>query len=57
MLGVLLKNAIKLLMQIKGGTSDNKYIFEVEPTSLGDDELANLGIGAEDNPVVVIGRK
>lgn len=44
-------------MQIKGGTSDNKYIFEVEPTSLGDDELANLGIGAEDNPVVVIGRK
>ena len=41
-------------MQIKGGTSDNKYIFEVEPTTLEDYEFVKLGIDAEDNPMIVI---
>ena len=32
------------------------YIFVIDPTTLEDNELANLGIDAEDNPVIVIGQ-
>ena len=38
-------------------TKDNEYIFVVDPTTLNDNELTNLGIDAEDNPVIVIGKK
>ena len=38
-------------------TKDNEYIFVVAPTTMEDDELANLGIDAEDNPLIVIGKK
>ena len=37
-------------------TKDNEYIFVIDPTTLEDDELAKLGIDAEDNPVIVIGQ-